>query len=181
MGVARLGSIFHIQLNSYIGQIYSHTRMGIHTHMGEPRDARDTHMGSPYAYGQPIRVWAKKNCPYAYGQPIRVWDSPYAYGKNTCMERNTSNITAAIARLERQHIGCFSHTLQLNVQKALNLPVMSRAIARGKRLVSHFHSSVKSTNVLRQKQRDLKHTEHKLIQVNLYFNHNNINNFILSL
>ena len=87
---------------------------------------------------------------------------------------NASNITAAIARLERQHIGCFSHTLQLSVQKALNLPVMLRAIARGKRLVSHFHSSVKSTNVLRQKQRDLKHTEHKLIQVNLYFNHNNI-------
>ena len=87
---------------------------------------------------------------------------------------NASNITAAIARLEIQRIGCFGHTLQLSVQKALNLPVMSRAIARGKRLVSYFHSSVKSTNVLRQKQRDLKHAEHKLIQVNLYFNHNNM-------
>ena len=63
-----------------------------------------------------------------------------------------SNITAAIAMLERQRLGCFSHTLQLSVQKALNLPVMSRAIGCGKRLVSHFHSSVKSTNVLRQKK-----------------------------
>ena len=77
---------------------------------------------------------------------------------------NAANITAAI---DRQRIGCFSHTLQLSVQKALNLPVMSRAIAHEKCLVSHFHSSVKSTNVLRQKQRDLKHAEHKLIQVNL--------------
>ena len=82
---------------------------------------------------------------------------------------NASNITAAIAMLERQRLGCFSHTLQLSLQKALNLPVMSRPIGRGKRLVSHFHSSVKSTNVLRQKQRDLKHKEHKLIQVNFYF------------
>ena len=55
---------------------------------------------------------------------------------------NATNITAAIARLERQRIGCFSHTLQLSVQKALTLPVMSKAIACGKRLVSHFHTSI---------------------------------------
>ena len=85
---------------------------------------------------------------------------------------NASNITAAIAIFKRQRVGCFSHTLQLSVQKALNLPVMSRAIARGKRLVGHFHSSVKSTNVL---QRDLKHAEHKLIQVNLKLEYDNEN------
>ena len=43
---------------------------------------------------------------------------------------NAANITAAIAILDRQRIGCFSQTLQLSVQKALNLPVMSRAISR---------------------------------------------------
>ena len=80
---------------------------------------------------------------------------------------NASNITAAIARLDMQCLGCFSHTLQLSVQKAPNLPVISKSIGRGKHLVSHFHSFVKSTNVLHQKQRDLKHKEHKLIQVNL--------------
>ena len=84
---------------------------------------------------------------------------------------NASNITAAIARLDRQRLGCFCHTLQMSVQKALNLPVISKAIGRGKHLVSHFHSSVKSTNVLRQKQRDLKHKEHKLILVKLVLNH----------
>jgi len=53
-----------------------------------------------------------------------------------------SNITAAIPRLEWQRLSCFS---QLSVHKALNLPAVSRAIGQGKRLVGHFHSSVKST------------------------------------
>ena len=59
----------------------AHTRMGTHTHMGEPMVSHDTCMGSPYAYGQPVRVWAKKNCPYAYGQ-------------NTCMGRNIIKLHA---------------------------------------------------------------------------------------
>lgn len=78
---------------------------------------------------------------------------------------NASNITAAINKLELQHFGCFSHTLQLGVQKAISLSDVSRALSRVRRLVSHFHSSVKSTNILRQKQRDLRHNQHKLIQV----------------
>ena len=28
-------------------------------------------------------------CQYAYGLPICIWDSPYAYGQNTCMGRNS--------------------------------------------------------------------------------------------
>ena len=55
----------------WIGQICIRVYMGTHTHMGEPRDARDTCMGSPYAYG------------YAYGlrkmAHMRM-GSPYAYG-----------------------------------------------------------------------------------------------------
>ena len=66
---------------------------------------------------------------------------------------NASNITAAIYQLGCQRFGCFSHTLQLSVQKALNLSSISRALGHAKCLVSHFHSSTKSTNVLRQKQR----------------------------
>ena len=57
----------------------THTRTGTHTHMGEPRDARDTCMGSPYAYGLrkwPICVWAAHT---RMGQPIRV-RGKYAYG-----------------------------------------------------------------------------------------------------
>ena len=38
---------------------------------------------------------------------------------------NTSNITAAISRMEWLHFGCFSHTLQLGVQKAVSLSEVS--------------------------------------------------------
>ena len=57
-----------------------HTRMGTHTHMGEPRDARDTCMGSPYAYGLRKMAHMHMGRPYAYGTAhmrtgkIRVWD-----------------------------------------------------------------------------------------------------------
>ena len=62
----------------------THTRTGTHTHMGEPRDARDTCMGSPYAYGYAhgLRKMAhmRMGSPYAYGTAhtrtgkIRIWD-----------------------------------------------------------------------------------------------------------
>ena len=96
---------------------------------------------------------------------IALWNLPATHN-DAVVTDNASNITAAIARLEQQRLGCFSHTLQLSVHKALNLPKISRAIGQGKCFVSHFNSSVKSTNFLQQKQRDLKHKEHKLIQVN---------------
>lgn len=78
---------------------------------------------------------------------------------------DTSNITAAIGKMEWVHFGCFSHTLQLGVQKAISLTEVSRAFDQARKLVGYFHSSVKSTNVLRQKQQDLQHNQHKLIQV----------------
>ena len=56
------------------------------------------------------------------------------------------------------------HTLQLGVHKAMALPEMIRALGHAKRLVGHFHHSVKSTNVLHQKQKDLRHDEQHLIQ-----------------
>ena len=59
---------------------------------------------------------------------------------------------------------CFSHTLQLAVQVAMKLPAVSRAIARCKRLINHFHHSVQSTQILRSKQKSLKHPQHSLIQ-----------------
>ena len=70
---------------------------------------------------------------------------------------NARNITAALEILGWQQLGCFAHTLQLGVHKAMALPEMIRALGRAKRLVGHFHHSVKSTNVLRQKQKDLRH------------------------
>lgn len=55
-------------------------------------------------------------------------------------------------------------TTQLRVQKVMELPEMAKALGRAKRLVSHFNHSSKSSNILREKQRDLKHDEQCLIQ-----------------
>ena len=68
-----------------------------------------------------------------------------------------------ISKLPR--LACFSHVLHLAVQKALVVPEIVKAITRAKHLVVHFRHSVKSTNILRQKQRDLKFSEDKLKQV----------------
>lgn len=66
---------------------------------------------------------------------------------------NARNIVAALGILHWQQLGCFAHTIQLGVKKAMTVPEMVRALGRSKRLVGHFHHSIKSTNVLRQKQR----------------------------
>lgn len=64
---------------------------------------------------------------------------------------NAKNISLAIEQLDWLHVGCFAHTLQLGVQKAMELPEMAKALGRAKRLVSHFNHSCKSTNILRKK------------------------------
>ena len=56
------------------------------------------------------------------------------------MSDNASNIVLAINMLQWQHFGCFAHTLQLGVRKALDIPQLSRAIGRAKRLVTFFLS-----------------------------------------
>jgi len=49
---------------------------------------------------------------------IALWNLPATHN-GAVVTDNASNITAAIARLEQQRLGCFSHTLQLSVHKAL--------------------------------------------------------------
>ena len=47
---------------------------------------------------------------------------------------NGSNITRAMQLLGWDRISCFSHTLQLCVDKVINLPRVSKAVARCKQL-----------------------------------------------
>ena len=68
---------------------------------------------------------------------------------------NASNMVLAMKTLEWTRIPCFSHSLQLAVENALKLSQVSHALARCRRLVSHFHHSAKSAYLLRQKQVDL--------------------------
>ena len=51
---------------------------------------------------------------------------------------NGTNIVLATEILQVQRMPCFSHTLQLAVEKAMQLPDVAKAIARCKHLVTHF-------------------------------------------
>ena len=62
-------------------------------------------------------------------------------------------------------VSCFSHTLQLAVEDAVKIPAVSKALARIRRLVTHFNHSPKATYVLKQKQQLLQHTDLTLILV----------------
>jgi hypothetical protein len=72
---------------------------------------------------------------------------------------NARNTISALDSLEWSHLGCFAHTIQLGVHKAMEVPEVAKALGRARRLVGHFHHSVRSTNILRQKQKDLHHPE----------------------
>ena len=74
---------------------------------------------------------------------------------------NDWNIAMAMEILGWPHMPCFSHTLQLAVEDAMKLPEVSKALARCRRLVSHFNHSSKSTYLLRQK---LHHKQLSLVQ-----------------
>ena len=77
---------------------------------------------------------------------------------------NASNMVLAIDLLESTRIPCFSHSLQLAVEDAVKLPRVSHALAKCRRLVSHFHHSTKSSYLLKQKQIDLHQEQLCLIR-----------------
>uniref|UniRef100_A0A1X7U5F9 HAT C-terminal dimerisation domain-containing protein n=1 Tax=Amphimedon queenslandica TaxID=400682 RepID=A0A1X7U5F9_AMPQE len=59
---------------------------------------------------------------------------------------------------------CFSHCLNLAVEKACSIAEVCKVIARCRRLVTHFHHSSKDTYILKQKQTDLHVKEQNVIQ-----------------
>ena len=77
---------------------------------------------------------------------------------------NGRNITAAVRDLGWTHLPCFSNTLQLSVEKVLKLPEIVKAIARCKRIVTHFNHSCKASYLLKEKQKNLGNKQHCLIQ-----------------
>ena len=70
----------------------------------------------------------------------------------------------AVDELKCTRFSCFSHCLNLAVEKASSISEISRVVARCRILVSHFHHSSKDTYVLKQKQVDLRHKQQNLIQ-----------------
>jgi len=89
----------------------------------------------------------------------------------TCIQCNkqlrytggTSNLHA-FSLLGWTHVSCFSFALQLAFERVMDIPRVSRAVARCKQLVGHFNHSSKSSYLLKQKQYELKHKQHHLIQ-----------------
>ena len=77
---------------------------------------------------------------------------------------NASNIVRAFTLLGWPRVSCFNRTLQLAVEEAVRIPAVSKALARIRRLVTHFNHSPKATYVLKQKQQLLQHTDLTLIQ-----------------
>ena len=74
---------------------------------------------------------------------------------------NGSNIVRAMALLGWTRVSCFSHTIQLAIEKVMDIPRVSRAVAHCKQLVGHFNHS---SYLLKQKQYELEHKQYCLIQ-----------------
>ena len=77
---------------------------------------------------------------------------------------NGRNISAAARELGWVNLPCFSHTLQLSVEKVLKLPQVAKAISRCKRIVTHFHHSSKVILHSQRETKSLGHKESSLIQ-----------------
>ena len=78
---------------------------------------------------------------------------------------NGSNIVKTIKDdLQKMHIPCAGHTLNLSVEAALKERSLTTAIARCRKLVTHFHQSRLDREALTSKQELLELPKHSLIQ-----------------
>ena len=78
---------------------------------------------------------------------------------------NGSNVKKSIKDdLEKLHLPCAGHTLNLSVQKAFVIPEVQTAISRVKKVVEHFNRSRIHHEELEEKQQLLGLDKHKLIQ-----------------
>ena len=78
---------------------------------------------------------------------------------------NGSNIKKSVKEdLNKLHLSCAGHTLNLSVQKAFSVPDIQTAISRAKKVVEHFNRSRLHYEELQEKQQLLGLTKHKLIQ-----------------
>jgi hypothetical protein len=94
---------------------------------------------------------------------LEAWKLP-AMKLSAATTDNAANIVLAMEILGWEHFRCFSHSLQLAINQAFDIPQVSRALARARNLVTHFHHSTKSTHLLKEKQRDLRNSSHSLVQ-----------------
>ena len=77
---------------------------------------------------------------------------------------NASNMTVAVevSGVDLK-LGCFAHTLNLASNKALNIPSLDKILGKVRSVVTYFHKSNISTEILKEKQVALQMPKHKLI------------------
>ena len=80
------------------------------------------------------------------------------------MHDNASNITLAVQNLGWQSVPCFAHTLQLAVNKGLEVSQINKLPSVGRKRVGHFKHSSLAMTALREKQKQLSVPQHHLIQ-----------------
>ena len=81
---------------------------------------------------------------------------------------NCKNIENPDNTLEEEHewlsLACAGHTLQLCVNSGLEIPVISQAIAAGRRLTIHFQKREPALRDLRTRLQGMRMEPHQLIQ-----------------
>lgn len=81
------------------------------------------------------------------------------------MTDNGSNIKKSVKEdLNKLHLPCAGHTLNLSVQKAFSVPEIQTAISQAKKVVEHFNRSHLHYEELEEKQQLLGLTKHKLFK-----------------
>ena len=73
------------------------------------------------------------------------------------------------SRSNCSYVSLTVHYINKNWEMCYHLLETSKALGRAKSLVSHFNHSCKSSYVLHNKQRHLKHDEQSLIQNSTYY------------
>ena len=94
---------------------------------------------------------------------LEVWNIQASH-VSAVVTDNASNMTAALNSLECDHLPCFTHTLQLAVNKGLDANGLNQLSSLARKLVGHFKHSALATAALRQKQEQMNVPKHHLIQ-----------------
>ena len=76
---------------------------------------------------------------------------------------NSTNVIKAVDQLNFLHMPCVGHTMNSAVKECFELSQVSKALARIRKLVGHFHRSTKATSNLSEKQKLLEIKSHHLI------------------
>ena len=90
----------------------------------------------------------------ALGEALLEWNLSYE-NMVAATTDNGSNIVRAMALLCWTRVNFFSHTIQLAIEKVMDIPRVSRAVACCKQLIGHFNHSSKSSYLLKKKQYEL--------------------------